>query len=140
MKRYNPGVQLRQPGFGKTEKTEFTGAGILRDAEKFSSGRQTGETEIYITMKFKTLIMSFMLSAVTIGAFASTVKNVSSEPLPYHQIKAIHAMESIVSKPTTSTCTVTVKIGKISSTVTTTCECTQREACAAAYKLATIIL
>ncbi|MFN9115723.1 MAG: hypothetical protein ACK5XN_37195 [Bacteroidota bacterium] len=42
--RNNPGVQYRQSGFGKTEKTEFTGAGILRDAENYSSGRQTDES------------------------------------------------------------------------------------------------
>jgi hypothetical protein len=40
--RYNPGVQDRQPGFGKSEKTEFTVAGILRDAELHRQGdRQT---------------------------------------------------------------------------------------------------
>jgi hypothetical protein len=91
-------------------------------------------------MKFKTLIMSMLLSTFTIGAFASSIYNVPSEPLPFHSIKATQSMESIVSKPVTSTCTITVKVGKIASTVTTTCECTQREACAAAYKLATIIL
>jgi hypothetical protein len=31
--RYNPGVNNRQSGKSKTEKTEFTVAGILRDAE-----------------------------------------------------------------------------------------------------------
>jgi hypothetical protein len=91
-------------------------------------------------MKFKTLIMSIMLSTFAIGAFASSVNNVPSEPLPFHSIKGTQSITSIVSKPVTSTCTVTVKIGKIASTVTTTCECTQREACAAAYKLATIVL
>jgi hypothetical protein len=40
--RNNPGVKDRQPGESKTEKTEFTGAGILRDAENFRQGdRQT---------------------------------------------------------------------------------------------------
>ncbi|MFN9115722.1 MAG: hypothetical protein ACK5XN_37190 [Bacteroidota bacterium] len=91
-------------------------------------------------MKFKTLIMSITLSIFSIGAFASSMNNAQSEPMPFHQLKASALMESIVSKPTTSTCTITVKIGRISSTVTTTCECTQKEACAAAYKLATIIL
>lgn len=91
-------------------------------------------------MKFKTLIMSIMLSSLTIGAFASTVNNVQSEPLPFHQFKAAHSMEAIVSKPATSTCTVTVKIGKISTTVSASCDCTQKEACTAAYKLATIVL
>ena len=91
-------------------------------------------------MKFKTLIMSVMLSTLTIGAFASSFFAHPSEPLPFYQIKAARALETIVTKPTTSTCTVTVKVGKISSTVTTTCECTQKEACTAAYKLATIIM
>jgi hypothetical protein len=90
-------------------------------------------------MKFKTLIMSVMLSTLTIGAFASAVVTNPSEPLPFHQIKAAQALETIVSKPIKSTCTVTVKFGRISTTVNTSCECTQKEACAAAYQLATIL-
>lgn len=91
-------------------------------------------------MKFKTLFMSIMLSTVTIAAFATSVTKPASEPLPFHTMKAARAIENIVGKSTISSCTVTVKIGKVSSTVTTTCDCTQKEACSAAYKLATLIL
>jgi hypothetical protein len=99
--------------------------------------RQTDKT--VITMKFKTLTMSIMLSTLTIGAFASSFVAHHSEPLPFHKVKVAKGLETIVSKPLKSTCTVTVKFGKISTTVTASCECTQREACAAAYQLATML-
>lgn len=85
-------------------------------------------------------MLSFALSFCAAAAFASNAHSASQEPLPYK--KAMHLTEhtDIVSKPFSNTCTVTVSFGKISSTFTATCECTLKEACNAAYKMATMLI
>jgi hypothetical protein len=70
------------------------------------------------------------------AAFTSAKAADQKEISPFSKLQS----SVIVSKPETSTCTVTVKYGKISSTITISCECTTKEACSAAYKLATILL
>ncbi len=135
MPRYNPGVQHRQSGFGKTEKTEFTVAGILRDAENFVRATDRRKNK-YITMKIKTLMMGLALSFCSAAAFATSAHAAVSEPTPFRQALSAAENSVIVSKPFSNTCTVTIRFGKVSSTMSATCECTLNEACSKAYALA----
>jgi hypothetical protein len=50
--------------------------------------------------------------------------------------------KKIVKKETLvkASCTVTVSYGSTTTKITTSCDCTQKQACDAAYKLATILL
>jgi hypothetical protein len=91
-------------------------------------------------MKFKTLMMSFVLSICTVAVFAASASSDNREPLPFKKALQQSEYSVIVSKPVTNTCTVTVAFGKITSTFTATCECTLRDACNAAYKMATILV
>jgi hypothetical protein len=91
-------------------------------------------------MKIKTIMMSLALSLSTMAVFASASPSDQKAPLPFSNLTKNLQHSVIVSKPETSVCTVTVKYGRISSTITISCECTTKEACASAYKLATLLL
>lgn len=135
--RDNPGVQHRQPGLGKTEKTEFTGAGISVTL-KFSSGRQTDDTYNRITMKIKTITMSLAFSLCALASFAFGNENKKAEPLPFRSIVQSVSSAVITGKAVFNKCTVSIKYGKTITTVTASCDCTMKEACEAAYKLAAV--
>lgn len=91
-------------------------------------------------MKFKTIMMSLLLSSCVISAFATSGEPNKQEPLPFKSLTSSLQSTEVVAKPLSTSCTVVVKFGKITSTVTSTCDCTMKEACASAYKLATILL
>ena len=90
-------------------------------------------------MKIKTLMMSLVLSIGCLAAFATSSDVTKQEPLPFKSVHLLKATE-IVSKPVVNTCTVTVKYGRTNITITNSCDCSMKEACAGAYRLATILL
>jgi hypothetical protein len=91
-------------------------------------------------MKIKNIMMSIMLTLCSVATFAAPAAVSQQEPLPLKWVNKSLATSVLMQQPATSSCTVVVKFGKITSTVTSSCECTMKEACAAAYKLATILL
>jgi hypothetical protein len=90
-------------------------------------------------MKLKTIMLSLVLSIGSIAAFASSTDVAKFETLPFKPGQWLK-QSAIVSKPVVNTCTVTVKYGKTSITLTNSCDCTMRDACAGAYRLATFFL
>jgi len=91
-------------------------------------------------MKLKTIMMGLALTLCSVATFAASASVSQQEPLPVKWANKSLPASLLIQQPATSSCTVTVKFGKITSTVTSTCECTMKEACAAAYKIATILL
>jgi hypothetical protein len=90
-------------------------------------------------MKLKTIMLSLVLSIGSIAAFAASNNVAKLETLPFKSVQFLKTTE-IVSKPVNNTCTVTVKYGKSNITITNTCDCSMKDACAGAYRLATIFL
>lgn len=91
-------------------------------------------------MKVKSLLIALFLLAGTVTTFAR--RNVKGKEVNYSpktktaQVAETKKSEDVVQ----STCKVTVEYGKTSVSITVTCECTQKESCDAAYKIATIAL
>ena len=91
-------------------------------------------------MKMKTLLIGMFLLAGTANVFAGTnakaaeaKKLIKTETVKVSERK--RAEKDLLGE---STCKVSVSFGKTTVTITVTCECTQVQACDAAYKIATI--
>lgn len=76
--------------------------------------------------------VSLLLALVAFSATASFANSKEVKP----SFKKISPEKELVKK----SCTVNVKYGKNDITITNTCDCTQKEACDGAYKVATILL
>lgn len=87
-------------------------------------------------MKVKALLFAMFLLAGTVNAFAGT----NDRGLVKPEIVNIFLSKK-VNKPITETsCTVSVKSGTYKVEITWTCDCTRRDACDKAYKLAGAML
>lgn len=95
-------------------------------------------------MKLKTLLLTALFFAGAVSAFAGTNKekvSVKSEKAPVSK----DSKQKVTAHEKSTSCKVTVTYkndkGKVfTSTVETTCDCTQKEACDAAYALASIAI
>jgi hypothetical protein len=89
-------------------------------------------------MKIKTITMSLAFSLCAMATFALSNVNKKAEPLPFKPIVQAIASAVITQKAEFNKCTVSIKYGKIITTVTASCDCTMKEACEAAFKLAAV--
>lgn len=89
-------------------------------------------------MKIKTITMGLAFSLCAMASFASSNVDRKAEPLPFRPIAQIVSSAAIQDKAISNKCTVSIKYGKIITTVTASCECTMKEACEAAFKLAAV--
>jgi hypothetical protein len=89
-------------------------------------------------MKIKTITMSLAFSLCAMATFAFSNVNKKAEPLPFKPIVQAIASAEITQKAEFNKCTVSIKYGRIITTVTASCDCTMKEACEAAFKLAAV--
>jgi len=89
-------------------------------------------------MKIKTTTMSLVFCLSAMATFAFAAEGAKNEPLPFRSILQSVSSAAITTKAVVNKCTVSIKYGKTITTVTASCECTMREACEAAFKLASI--
>ena len=93
-------------------------------------------------MKVKAVLFGMFLLAGTANAFAnSDVKAKKAiKPAKTENIKFIESKKEIINPFVKAACTVTVAYGSTTVKISIECDCTQRQACDAAYKLATIAI
>jgi hypothetical protein len=92
-------------------------------------------------MNAKTLLIGMFLIAGTASAFAGTnAKTVEAKKLV--KTEAVKVSKQGITKTAVmkAACQVTVTYGKTTVTISVSCDCTQKDACDAAYKIATIAL
>jgi hypothetical protein len=90
-------------------------------------------------MNAKTLLTSLFLLAGTAYAFAGTnAKAVEAKKLVKTEVAKIAEPRIPKTDVVKAACQVSVTYGKTTVTISVSCDCTQKEACDAAYKIATI--